>query len=51
MPGLGLLVFEAVVGIDYTLVLGSIMMFALIFILVNLLVDVLYTFVGPRIRY
>ncbi len=51
VPGLGLLVFEAVVGIDYTLVLGSIMMFALIFILVNLLVDVLYTFVDPRIRY
>ena len=51
VPGLGLLTFEAVVAIDYTLVLGSIMMFALMFIIINLVVDVLYTVVDPRIRY
>ncbi len=51
VPGLGLLVFDSVVSIDYTMVLGAIMVFALMFTLINLLVDVIYTFVDPRIRY
>ncbi len=51
IPGIGLLTFEGVLAIDYTLVLGVIMVFAVMFILITLLVDVLYTVVDPRIRY
>ncbi|MFL2635366.1 MAG: ABC transporter permease [Tepidiformaceae bacterium] len=51
VPGLGLLIFEAIMGIDYTLVLGGMTMFALMFMLVTLAVDLLYTVVDPRIRY
>ena len=51
IPGIGLLTFEGVLAIDYTLVLGVIMVFALMFILITLAVDILYTVVDPRIRY
>ena len=51
IPGLGLLTFDGVLAEDYTLVLGTVMVFATLFLLVNLAVDVLYTVVDPRIRY
>ena len=51
VPGLGLLLYEAVFNVDYTLVLGCTMVFALMFVLITLAVDVLYTVVDPRIRY
>ena len=43
--------FESVVSIDYTVALAAIMVFAFMFTIVNLVVDVSYTFVDPRIRY
>ena len=51
IPGLGLLVFESVISIDYTVALAAIMVFAFMFTMINLLVDVTYTLVDPRIRY
>lgn len=51
IPGIGLLTYEAVFNVDYTMVLGVTMVFALMFVMVNLLVDILYTVVDPRIRY
>jgi peptide/nickel transport system permease protein len=51
IPGIGLLTYKAYLAQDYTVVLGTVMMFALLFVLVNLLVDLLYTVVDPRIRY
>ena len=51
IPGLGLLVFESVVSIDYTVALAAIMVFAFMFTIVNLAVDLTYTFIDPRIRY
>ncbi len=51
IPGIGLLTYKAYLAQDYTVVLGAVMMFALLFVLVNLLVDLLYTVVDPRIRY
>ena len=35
----------------YTIVLGTMLIFAAMFLLVTLAVDILYTFVDPRIRY
>ena len=51
IPGMGLLTYEAVFAEDYILVLGTMMVFAAMFLLITLAVDVIYTFVDPRIRY
>lgn len=51
LPGIGTLVISAVKRRDYPVVQGSLLAIATIVLLVNLLVDVLYAFVDPRIRY
>jgi len=48
-PGMGRLVVDGIFSRDYTLVQASVMVYALTFVLVNLLVDVLYTYLNPRI--
>ena len=50
-PGLGYLVFEAVIIRDYPLVQAIVLIFSVLFIAVNLLVDILYAYLDPRIRY
>lgn len=49
-PGIGRLVVDAIFDRDYALVQGAILVIALIYVLVNLLVDMLYALVDPRIR-
>ncbi|MGE0221305.1 ABC transporter permease [Mycolicibacterium sp.] len=49
-PGLGRLVYNAVAARDYPLIQGAVLLIAALFLLVNLLVDVLYAVVDPRIR-
>jgi ABC-type dipeptide/oligopeptide/nickel transport system permease component len=49
-PGLGLLLLESVLRRDYPVVLAGITLLATVFILLNLLVDLLYVYVDPRIR-
>ena len=51
LPGLGRLVVEAVLARDYPVIQGLILLFSFIYILINLVVDVLYTVLDPRIRY
>ena len=51
IPGLGRLTLDAVLAQDYPLVLASLMLFSLVFVIVTLIVDILYTVVDPRIRY
>jgi peptide/nickel transport system permease protein len=51
LPGLGRLVVEAVLSRDYPVVQGLILLFSFIYILINLVVDILYTVFDPRIRY
>jgi peptide/nickel transport system permease protein len=48
-PGLGRLAFEAVMGRDFTVLLGILLMSSLLVIAVNALVDVLHTLLDPRI--
>ncbi|MCR5855731.1 ABC transporter permease subunit [Mesorhizobium sp. J428] len=48
--GLGKLFIEAVTRNDFTLIQGMVMLFATIYIVINLLVDLLYAVVDPRIR-
>jgi peptide/nickel transport system permease protein len=50
-PGVGRLVVDAVYARDYPLVIGCILVFALVFVIVNLVTDVLYTYIDPRIHY
>jgi peptide/nickel transport system permease protein len=51
LPGLGRLVVEAVLARDYPVIQGLTLLFSLLYILINLVVDVLYTVFDPRIRY
>ncbi len=51
IPGIGRLVVDAISRRDYPIVQGVIMLFAGIYVLVNLLVDLSYTLFDPRIRY
>jgi len=50
-PGIGRLAVEAIYARDFPLIQALTMVFAIIFITVNLLVDVLYGYIDPRIRY
>ncbi len=50
-PGLGYMVFEAVIVRDYPLVQAVVLIFSVLFIAVNLVVDILYAYLDPRIRY
>jgi peptide/nickel transport system permease protein len=50
-PGVGRLVIDSVYARDYPLVIGCILVFALVFVIVNLITDLLYTYIDPRIHY
>ncbi len=50
-PGLGRLVIQAISSRDYPLIQGSILVILVIYILINLIVDVLYVYIDPRIDY
>jgi len=51
IPGLGRLTIDAIVRRDYPVIQGIVLLFSLVYVLVNLAVDVLYTLLDPRIRY
>ena len=51
IPGMGLFALERIFARDYTALLMVVMIFATMFMFVTLLVDILYTYVDPRIRY
>lgn len=50
-PGLGRLMLDGILARDFPLVQGSVLLIALVFVLVNLAVDLLYAYVDPRIHY
>ena len=50
-PGMGRLAFEALLWRDFPVIQGVVLITALIVILVNMLVDIVYAFIDPRIRY
>jgi ABC-type dipeptide/oligopeptide/nickel transport system permease component len=50
-PGLGRLALEAVYARDYPLMQGIVLLMATVFVLINLLVDLSYAFLDPRISY
>jgi peptide/nickel transport system permease protein len=50
-PGLGRLAVDAIANRDFPLIQGTVLFAATIYVLVNLVVDVLYAAIDPRIRY
>jgi len=50
-PGVGRLVVDSVYARDYPLVIGCILIFSLVFVIVNLITDIMYTYIDPRIHY
>lgn len=51
IPGLGRLVVDSILHRDYPVIQGIILMFSGVYVVINLLVDISYTFLDPRIRY
>jgi ABC-type dipeptide/oligopeptide/nickel transport system permease component len=51
LPGLGWTLLNGVYQRDYPVIQGAVMLFAATFVAINLLVDLAYTYLDPRIRY
>jgi peptide/nickel transport system permease protein len=51
IPGLGRLTVDAILRRDYPVIQGVVLLFSITYVLVNLIVDLLYTVFDPRIRY
>ena len=50
-PGVGRLVVDSIFARDYPIVQGAVLVIAILFVLINLLVDLSYAYLDPRIRY
>lgn len=51
LPGVGRLAIDAINNRDYPMIQGTVLLVATTFVFVNLVVDILYVYVDPRIRY
>ncbi|HTZ79010.1 MAG TPA: ABC transporter permease [Stellaceae bacterium] len=51
IPGIGRLTVDAILRRDYPIIQGIILLFSAAYVIVNLLVDISYTFLDPRVRY
>lgn len=51
LPGMGRLVVQSIARRDFPIIQGAVMLIAVFYVLANLLVDVLYIYLDPRIRY
>ena len=51
IPGLGRLTLDSILRRDYPVIQGVVLLFSFVYVLVNLLIDLLYTVLDPRIRY
>ncbi len=49
-PGLGTFVVGAILGRDYPDIQGTVLVFAVLYVVINLVLDVLYGVINPRIR-
>jgi peptide/nickel transport system permease protein len=51
IPGLGRLTVDAILRRDYPVIQGVVLVFSLSYVMINLLIDISYTLLDPRIRY
>ena len=49
-PGLGYEIYKSVIGRDMPMMLGLVLFSTIVFVLLNLIVDVLYRIINPRVR-
>ena len=50
IPGMGRLVVQSISRRDYPVIQGAVMVIAMTYVFVNLIVDVLYVYIDPRVR-
>jgi peptide/nickel transport system permease protein len=51
IPGLGLLIISSVLRRDYPVIQGCVLFIAAAYVVINLIVDIIYTYIDPRIKY
>jgi peptide/nickel transport system permease protein len=51
LPGVGRVAIEAITARDYPMIQGTVLLVAITFVFVNLITDIIYVYVDPRIRY
>ena len=51
IPGIGRLTVDAVLARDYPTIQAIILLFSFVYVMINLVIDVSYTLLDPRIRY
>ncbi|MGQ9516674.1 MAG: ABC transporter permease, partial [Anaerolineae bacterium] len=51
LPGIGRLIIDRILSRDYPVVQGAVLFFASTFVIINLLVDISYAYLDPRIRF
>jgi peptide/nickel transport system permease protein len=51
LPGLGRFLYAAILGRDYIVVQGVVLFLAVLYVFVNFAIDILYSFLDPRIRH
>jgi peptide/nickel transport system permease protein len=50
-PGIGRMLVDAISARDYPIIQGVVLLFAVVFIVINLVMDLLYGYIDPRIKY
>jgi len=51
VPGLGIFFIQSAVNRDYTLIMGTVIVYSVILLIMNFIVDIAYGFMDPRISY
>ncbi len=51
IPGIGKFFISAVTNRDYSLIMATILLYSIVLVIMNLIVDIMYGFLDPRIRY
>jgi ABC-type dipeptide/oligopeptide/nickel transport system permease component len=50
-PGMGRLIYDSIFRRDYNVIMANFLVIAIITILLNILADIIYAYVDPRVRY
>jgi len=50
-PGIGRLAYEAIVNRDFPVIRGVILTVSVVVVIVNLIVDIMYAYIDPEVRY
>ncbi len=49
-PGMGLLAIDSIMKLDFPMIQGTVLVTAIVFVIINLIVDVLYAFIDPKVK-